>query len=247
MVTRDIYTRYVSPEATDNSQKLIGRLMVLVVAGAALVVAANSTSAIVMLGGLAVAYGFQMYPALLGLCYFSWLNRKGIVAGLVAGLLVVTLTDRTSVWFGVPWGAYPLTIHSAGWGIFFNVVIAMLVSKTTTESNNHRIKREKRHAFLQEVSGLSVAQKKKTTLAWILTLVWFLIGFGPFATIGNTIFSNPNDPLTWSPLGLPSIWVWQLLFLVYGIFVMWFLAFQMGLSEPIKLERIEKTFNKRFN
>jgi hypothetical protein len=151
------------------------------------------------------------------------------------------------VWFGVPWGAYPLTIHSAGWGIFFNVVIAMLVSKTTTESNNHRIKREKRHAFLQEVSGLSVAQKKKTTLAWILTLVWFLIGFGPFATIGNTIFSNPNDPLTWSPLGLPSIWVWQLLFLVYGIFVMWFLAFQMGLSEPIKLERIEKTFNKRFN
>ena len=247
MVTRDIYTCYVSPEATDNSQKLIGRLMVLVVAGAALVVAAKSTSAIVMLGGLAVAYGFQMYPALLGLCYFSWLNRKGIVAGLVAGLLVVTLTDRTSVWFGVPWGAYPLTIHSAGWGIFFNVVIAMLVSKTTTESNNHRIKREKRHAFLQEVSGLSVAQKKKTTLAWILTLVWFLIGFGPFATIGNTIFSNPNDPLTWSPLGLPSIWVWQLLFLVYGIFVMWFLAFQMGLSEPIKLERIEKTFNKRFN
>ena len=247
MVTRDIYTRYVSPEATDNSQKLIGRLMVLVVAGAALVVAANSTSAIVMLGGLAVAYGFQMYPALLGLCYFSWLNRKGIVAGLVAGLLVVTLTDRTSVWFGVPWGAYPLTIHSAGWAIFFNVVIAMLVSKTTTESNNHRIKREKRHAFLQEVSGLSVAQKKKTTLAWILTLVWFLIGFGPFATIGNTIFSNPNDPLTWSPLGLPSIWVWQLLFLVYGIFVMWFLAFQMVLSEPIKLERIEKTFNKRFN
>ena len=38
MVTRDIYTRYVSPEATDNSQKLIGRLMVLVVAGAALAI-----------------------------------------------------------------------------------------------------------------------------------------------------------------------------------------------------------------
>ena len=247
MVTRDIYKRYISPAATDNAQKLIGRLMVIVVAGAALVVAANSTSAIVMLGGLAVAYGFQMYPSLIGLCYFSWLNRKGIVAGLVAGLLVVTLTDRTSVWFGVPWGAYPLTIHSAGWGIFFNVVIAMLVSKITKESNDNRIKREKRHAFLQEVSGLSVARRKKTTLAWILTLVWFLIGFGPFATIGNTVFSNPNDPTTWSPLGLPSIWVWQLLFLIYGIFVMWFLAFQMGLSEPIKSEKIEKIYKKRFN
>ena len=247
MVTRDIYKRYISPAANDNSQKLIGRLMVVVVAGAALVVAANSTSAIVMLGGLAVAYGFQMYPSLIGLCYFSWLNRKGIVAGLVAGLLVVTLTDRTSVWFGVPWGAYPLTIHSAGWGIIFNVVIAILVSKITKESNDNRIKREKRHAFLQEVSGLSVARRKKTTLAWILTLIWFLIGFGPFATIGNTIFSNPNDPTTWSPLGLPSIWVWQLLFLIYGIFVMWFLAFQMGLSEPIKSEKIEEIYKKRFN
>ncbi len=247
MVTRDIYKRYISPAANDSSQKLIGRLMVVVVAGAALVVAANSTSAIVMLGGLAVAYGFQMYPSLIGLCYFSWLNRKGIVAGLVAGLLVVTLTDRTSVWFGVPWGAYPLTIHSAGWGIFFNVAIAMLVSKITKESNDNRIKREKRHAFLQEVSGLSVARRKKTTLAWILTLIWFLIGFGPFATIGNTIFSNPNDPTTWSPLGLPSIWVWQLLFLIYGIFVMWFLAFQMGLSEPIKSEKIEEIYKKRFN
>ena len=100
---------------------------------------------------------------------------------------------------------------------------------------------------MQEVSGLNAQRKKKIALAWILTLGWFLIGFGPFATIGNTIFSNPNNPATWAPLGLPSIWVWQLLFLIYGIFVMWFLAFQMGLSEPVKPEKIEKIFNKRFN
>ncbi len=247
MVTRDIYKRYISPNATDNAQKLSGRLMVIVVAIAALVVAANSTSAIVMLGGLAVAYGFQMYPSLIGLCYFPWLTRKGVVAGLVAGLLIVTLTDRTSIWFGLPWGAYPLTIHSAGWGIFFNITIAILVSKMTHESSDERNKREKHHAFLQEVSGLNAQRKKKIALAWILTLGWFLIGFGPFATIGNTIFSNPNNPTTWAPLGLPSIWVWQLLFLIYGIFVMWFLAFQMGLSEPVKPEKIEKIFNKRFN
>ncbi|MBF88544.1 MAG: sodium:solute symporter [Candidatus Marinimicrobia bacterium] len=247
MVTRDIYKRYISPNATDNAQKLSGRLMVIVVAIAALVVAANSTSAIVMLGGLAVAYGFQMYPSLIGLCYFPWLTRKGVVAGLVAGLVIVTLTDRTSIWFGLPWGAYPLTIHSAGWGIFFNITIAILVSKMTHESSDERNKREKHHAFLQEVSGLNAQRKKKIALAWILTLGWFLIGFGPFATIGNTIFSNPNNPATWAPLGLPSIWVWQLLFLIYGIFVMWFLAFQMGLSEPVKPEKIEKIFNKRFN
>ena len=141
MVTRDIYKRYIAQDASDSAQKLGGRLMVVVVACASLVVAAKSTSAIVMLGGLAVAYGFQMYPALMGVCYFPWLTRKGVVAGLVIGLLVVTLTDKTSVWFGVPWGAYPLTVHSAGWGILFNLVVALTVSKLSGETEDDRIRK----------------------------------------------------------------------------------------------------------
>tara|TARA_Y100000294_G_scaffold31094_1_gene26269 strand:+ start:12921 stop:14801 length:1881 start_codon:yes stop_codon:yes gene_type:complete len=247
MVTRDIYKRYIAPEASDSAQKLGGRLMVIVVAGAALVVAAKSTSAIVMLGGLAVAYGFQMYPALMGVCYFPWLTKKGVVLGLSAGLIAVTLTDRTAVWFGVPWGAYPFTIHSAGWGIFFNLLVALVVSKRTNETSEEKEWKEKRHRFLQAVSGLSPDGKKKASLAWGLTLVWFLVGFGPFATIGNTLFSDPNNPATWAPFGLPSLWVWQLLFLLYGIFVMWFLAFQMGLSEPVDPEKIEKYHKEHFN
>ena len=90
-------------------------------------------------------------------------------------------------------------------------------------------------------------QKKKVSLAWGLTLVWFLVGFGPFATIGNTLFSNPSDPETWAPFGLPSLWVWQLMFLAYGIFVMWFLAFQMGLSEPIAPEKVDTVYRERFD
>jgi Na+/proline symporter len=247
MVTRDIYKRYIAPEASDSAQKLGGRLMVVVVAGAALVVAAKSTSAIVMLGGLAVAYGFQMYPALMGVCYFPWLTKKGVVLGLSAGLIAVTLTDRTAVWFGVPWGAYPLTIHSAGWGIFFNLLVTLVVSKRTNETSKEKEWKEKRHRFLQAVSGLSPDGKKKVSLAWGLTLVWFLVGFGPFATIGNTLFSDPNNPASWAPFGLPSLWVWQLLFLLYGIFVMWFLAFQMGLSEPVDPEKVEKYHKEHFN
>ena len=111
MVTRDIYAKYISPNASDNNQKNIGRIFVVLVAGAALIVAANSSQAIVMLGGLAVAYGFQMYPALIGICYYKGFTTKGVVSGLIVGLIAVTLTDKTSAWFGVPWGAYPLTIH----------------------------------------------------------------------------------------------------------------------------------------
>ena len=247
MVTRDIYKKYISPEASDKIQKLSGRIFVVLVTGAALIVAAKSTQAIVMLGGLAVAYGFQMYPALMGICYFPQFTRKGVVAGLVMGLAVVTLTDRTSAWFGLPWGAYPLTIHSAGWGILFNLVVALAVSKFSGDTDDDRKRKDKRHAFLQAVSGLTPERKKRVSLAWGLTLVWFLVGFGPFATIGNTLFSDPNQPATWAPFGLPSLWVWQLLFLVYGIFVMWFLAFHMGLSEPIDPQKVEATYRERFN
>ena len=239
MVTRDIYAKFISPNASDKNQKLSGRIFVIIVTGAALIVAANSSQAIVMLGGLAVAYGFQMYPALIGICYYKGFTQKGVVAGLVVGLIAVTLTDRTSAWFGVPWGAYPLTIHSAGWGIFFNLIITFLVSHFSAETDAERNNKAKKHQLLQAVSGMNSARKKKIRLAWILTLIWFLVGFGPFATIGNTIFSDPNSPALWAPFALPSIWVWQIMFLGYGVFVMWFLAFHMGMSEPIDPKKVE--------
>ena len=239
MVTRDIYAKFISPNASDKNQKLSGRIFVIIVTGAALIVAANSSQAIVMLGGLAVAYGFQMYPALIGICYYKGFTQRGVVAGLVVGLIAVTLTDRTSAWFGVPWGAYPLTIHSAGWGIFFNLIITFLVSHFSAETDAERNNKAKKHQLLQAVSGMNSARKKKIKLAWILTSIWFLVGFGPFATIGNTIFSDPNSPALWAPFALPSIWVWQIMFLGYGIFVMWFLAFHMGMSEPIDPKKVE--------
>ena len=240
MVTRDIYAKYISPDATDKSQKFTGRLFVVLVTVAALIVAANSSQAIVMLGGLAVAYGFQMYPSLIGLCYYKGFTRKGVVAGLVVGLIAVTLTDKTSGWFGVPWGAYPFTVHSAGWGILFNLITTIVVSLLTRESDLRKKIKQQKHDLLQAVSGMNQERKKKIRSAWVLTLIWFLVGFGPFATIGNSLFSDPNLPQLWAPLSLPSLWVWQLLFLAYGVFVMWYLAFYMGLSEPIDPAKVDR-------
>ena len=244
MVTRDIYAKYVSPDASDESQKTTGRVFVVLVAAAALIVAANSSQAIVMLGGLAVAYGFQMYPALIGICYYKGFTRKGVVWGLVIGLIAVTLTDKSSAWFGVPWGAYPLTIHSAGWGIFFNLITTFIVSHFSNETDIEKAVKAKKHQLLQSITGMSSARKNKVKLAWGLTLVWFLVGFGPFATIGNDVFSDPNSPALWAPFGLPSLWIWQLLFLGFEIFVMWFLAFYMGMSAPIDPKRVE-AFSKK--
>ena len=111
------------PNASHNLQKILGRAGVGIIVLAALLVATVSKDALVLLGGLAVAYGFQMWPALIAICWWPFLTRAGVTLGLIAGLIAVTLTESMGKdVFGITaWGRWPLTIHSAGWGIMFNL------------------------------------------------------------------------------------------------------------------------------
>lgn len=230
MLTRDIYKRFINPGVSHKTQKFFGRVGVLVITGLALAVATTSHDALVLLGGLAVAYGFQMWPALIGTCWWPWLTRKGITLGLIAGIIAVTLTETIGQkWFGITaWGRWPLTIHSAGWGIIFNLGIAIIVSLFTQnkEEMEHKMKF---HEFLREHTGLNPEKKKLVPIAWIITLGWFFFAIGPGAVIGNTIFGNPNDSSTWV-FGIPSIWAWHLIWWVLGVGMMWFLAYKMEMS-----------------
>jgi Na+/proline symporter len=233
MITRDVVKRYMLPNATDSQQVLIGRVFVVVIVVLALLVAATATDALVLLGGLAVAYGFQMWPALIAICFWPWLTRLGITLGLIAGLIAVTCTESIGATLGITsWGRWPLTIHSAGWGIFFNLGIAILVSFFTQnkEELEHKMKF---HNFLKEYAGLPIEKKKLVPIAWIITLMWFFFGIGPGAVIGNWIFGNPTDPNTWI-FGIPSIWAWQILFWAIGVYMMWMLAYKMEFSTPSK-------------
>jgi Na+/proline symporter len=234
MLTRDILKRYIMPNASHAQQKFWGRVGVVIIVLAALVVATTATDALVLLGGLAVAYGFQMWPALIAICWWPFLTGPGVVVGLIAGLIAVTMTE--SLGAGVfallgmdpLWGRWPLTIHSAGWGILFNLGLAIIVSALTQnkESTAHRMTF---HNFLREHASLPDSKKALVPVAWILTLAWFFFGIGPGAVIGNWIFGNPNDPSSWI-FGIPSIWAWQLLFWALGVAMMWFLAYKMEMS-----------------
>lgn len=230
MLTRDLYKRYLNPGASHATQKLFGRIGVGIICGSALVVATTSSDALVLLGGLAVAYGFQMWPALIGICWWPWLTRRGIVLGLIAGIIAVTLTETIGQqWFGITaWGRWPWTIHSAGWGIIFNFGIAVIVSAFTQskEALEHRMKF---HDFLNEHAALAPEKKKLVPLAWIIVLVWFFFAQGPGAVVGNTIFGSPTDAATWT-FGMPSIWAWQILWWALGVGMMWFLAYKMQMS-----------------
>jgi Na+/proline symporter len=230
MLTRDLYKRYIKPDASHSTQKLFGRIGVGIIVGSALLVATTSKDALVLLGGLAVAYGFQMWPALIGICYWPWLTRRGIVLGLIAGIIAVTLTETIGTkWFGITaWGRWPLTMHSAGWGIVFNLGIAVIVS-AFTQSKEALAHRMKYHNFLKEHAGLPADKKKLIPIAWIIVLVWFFFAQGPGAVVGNTLFGNPNDAATWV-FGMPSIWVWQIIWWALGVGMMWFLAYKLQMS-----------------
>jgi len=229
MLLRDLFKRYLMPNASHGQQKFWGRIGVLVIVLAALVVATTSKDALVLLGGLAVAFGFQMWPPLMAVCYFPWFTRQGITWGLAAGIVAVICTETVGQSLGITaWGRWPLTIHSAGWGIFFNLGIAVIVSAMTQndEDMKHRMSF---HNFLRQHACVPAAKRGLVPAAWIITLVWFFFGIGPGAVIGNTIFGNPNDITTWV-FGMPSIWAWQILWWVLGVFMMWFLAYKMEFS-----------------
>ena len=229
MLTRDLLKHFMMPNITHQQQKLYGRIGVGIIVVAALVVATTSTDALVLLGGLAVAFGFQMWPALLAICYFPWLTRAGITIGLAAGMVAVVCTETIGQNLGITaWGRWPWTIHSAGWGIIFNLGLAVIISAMTQNKADHEHKM-KYHNFLAEHATLPASKQGMVPVAWIITLVWFFFGIGPGAVIGNTIFGNPNDATTWL-FGMPSIWAWQILWWALGVFMMWFLAYKMEMS-----------------
>ena len=233
MLTRDLYKRYLNPTASHGTQKLFGRLGVAFIVVAALLVATFSTDALVLLGGLAVAFGFQMWTALAAICWIPWITRAGATVGLAAGLIGVIFTESFGItilsWFGLDlWGRWPWTIHSAGWGMFLNAFFTVVVS-AMTQDDKALAHRMKFHNFLREHASLSESKRGLIPIAWIVTLAWMFFGIGPGAVIGNTIFGAPDQPEAWT-FGIPSIWAWQILFWILGVAMMWFLAVKMEMS-----------------
>ena len=235
MLTRDLYKRYLNPTASHGTQKLFGRMGVLVIVLAALVVASTSADALVLLGGLAVAFGFQMWPSLAAICWFPWITRQGATLGLAAGLIGVIFTETfggtIAGWFGIElaWGRWPWTIHSAGWGMILNLAVCLPVS-AMTQNESDRAHRMTYHNFLKEHAGLPESKRGLIPIAWGITLAWMFFGIGPGAVLGNDIFGAPDAGLEGWTFGIPSIWAWQILFWLLGVGMMWFLAYKMEMS-----------------
>jgi Na+/proline symporter len=235
MLTRDLYKRFINPTADHDTQKLFGRIGVAFIVGSALMVATFSADALVLLGGLAVAFGFQMWPSLASVCWFPWMTRQGVTLGLAAGCLGVIFTEKfggnIAGLFGIElaWGRWPLTMHSAFWGMLFNLGVCLPVS-AMTQNDQDTAHRMKYHNFLREHASLPASKQGLKPIAWIIVLAWMFFGIGPGAVIGNDIFGAPNAGYAAWTFGMPSIWAWQILWWALGVGMMWFLAYKMEMS-----------------
>jgi SSS family solute:Na+ symporter len=237
MFARDVYRRYLNPRATDRQQKLFGRIGVGFTMLFCLLGATYAPNAQAEIGALALAAALQLLPLALAVTWFSWITPPAAISGLITGLVVVLFTDKLGLtladFFGIdiPWGRWPWTFHSAGWGIVGNVAVCLLFS-LLTQKRSRREHRMRFHEFLAEAAPRAPYASLWRPIAWAATLGWFFFALGPGLLFGVDFFGAPNaGPTAWL-FGIPSIWAWQILAWALGVLLLWLLAYRLSMSRP---------------
>jgi Na+/proline symporter len=221
MLMRDVYVRYLRPDAGHSEQVWVGRLLVFVIVSVAMWVSLTNTAALVLLGGLATAFGFLLYLPLVDVLWLRRFTRQGVAVGLALGVVAVTVT------FAFGSIQYPLNIHSAGWGGIVGFTAAVLVTAFTRRSEAARedvmaVRREMSD-WLVDIDSPTERQRSWRKVLWVAAPLWFIFAIGPGMVLGNNFVSFA---------GLPPVWAWQVFWWVLGFVMMWALAFKAGLAQP---------------
>ncbi|MFQ5840418.1 MAG: sodium:solute symporter, partial [Candidatus Methylomirabilales bacterium] len=190
IICRDVYFRYIRPSATHGEQIWTSRCLAVGITAVAFIVAITSKAALVMLGGLAVAFGFLMWLPLLGVIWGYRFPGVGAVLGLISAILSVYLTY--AVW------RYPLTIHSAGWGLGIGLLVAYLCRGLGVKDSPEIQERQRElRNWLADIDRPTESQQAWRKVMWWVVPIWYLFAIGPFAILGNKSFSF---------LGFPPLW-----------------------------------------
>jgi len=240
--TRDILKRFFIKNMTNQEQIFSSRILLLIIFIVSLVLSIQSSNVILSLGSFSLSIACQMFVPLIAVCYFPWFTKQGVALGIVVGIIAVFFTEGVGqIMFGdfIKWNKWPLTIHSSVWGVLFNLAGALTISFITqdTKETNHKYKF---HEFINEHKHISLKRRSLKPSAWIVVIAWIFFALGPGAIIGNEMFGRPINVESWS-FGMPSIWVWQIIFWLLGVVLVWFLAFKMEMSTQPEKNIISQT------
>jgi solute:Na+ symporter, SSS family len=229
ILMRDLYVRYMRPDAGHGEQVWVGRFLVFVIVSIAMWVALTNTAALVMLGGLATAFGFLLYLPLVDTLFLHKFTRQAVAMGLALGIIAVIVT------YAFDSIIYPMNIHSAGWGGIVGFATAIVVTIVTRQREEEQradlvaVRRELSD-WLTDIDSPNPVERKWRRALLVVTPLWFIFAIGPGMALGNNFLSFA---------GLPPVWSWQITWWVIGLVMMWGLAFKAGLSRawPQQIER----------
>jgi SSS family solute:Na+ symporter len=231
----DIYVPFFHKGLPQSDQVLYGRGCVLILLIIGALMATFSPVVLSMVGALALPAALQLWPALIGLCWFRFISKQAVICGLMFGLFAVLITDHAGIailnflGLDLPWGRWPWTIHSAGWGVFVNL-LSVLVISAITQGRGHSDRAADIRQFVRKHAPVASLSRGLKPAAWSAVLAWFFLAVGPGAILGNQAFGAPADgPEGWVT-GMPSIWAWIMMLWVLGVFLIWFLSYKMNLA-----------------
>jgi len=235
IVTRDLYKAYVNKDISWEKELAVARIIMLLIFLASLYIATFAKPAMVVFSSISISIAFQFLILLLGALWFPWITRGAAISGVVIGIIIVILTETLGQQISgnrLPWGRWPLTIHSGVWGLLFNVFICFSISSfsSITKIDIYRSHRQKFHDFLNEHMGLHPSRTKLRSFSYVIVLIWLFFGVGPGQVLGNNFFGESSAGYEAWILKIPSIWGYQLIWWFLGIGLIWFLANKMDLS-----------------
>lgn len=223
------------PNLTPPAKRLASRITLAFIFSLLLVLAIFFPALAEIFGALALPLSVQLFPAYLGLCWLPWISRSAVLSGFVLGGLVVLFTEPpglllfSAYFVELPWGRWPLTIHSAAWGLAINLAATFLAA-IFTRKGDEREARDSLHAIFNRDHAQDFGARTINGARWSLTLLWAFLALGPGAILGNTFFSRPIFFGEDIQIGLPSLWVWQIVFWIIGTMLVWWIAYQGKLS-----------------
>jgi Na+/proline symporter len=215
IVLRDIYWRYIKKQEAGHAEQIwANRVFVTVITALAVGVSLTAPGAIVMIGGFATAFGFIMYLMLLGVHYGFKYPSIGVVVGLIGAIAACFVT-----YF---FYKYPLSMHTAFWGLFVGLLLAYLCRGLGIKDNEETIKRQAEvRAWLDDIDGPSEKGQKWRDAMKFLVPAWYVFAIGPACILGNSAFSFG---------GFVPLWSWQIVWWMIGIVMMWALCFKAEMS-----------------
>ena len=223
------------PDLTPSAKRLAARITLAFMFAMLVVLAVFLPALAESFGALALPLSVQLFPAYLGLCWLPWMSRSAVLTGFVLGGLVVLFTEPpglslfSACFVELPWGRWPLTIHSAAWGLAVNLATACLAA-IFTRKGDERDARDRLHTIFRRDHAQDFGTRSTRGARWSLTLLWAFLALGPGAILGNTFFSRPMFFGGEIQIGLPSLWVWQIVFWIIGAMLVWWMAYQGKLS-----------------